>query len=199
MSDPSEVFVKRAGADDAALVGEIMGDAFGEDPVTKWISPNPEYPRWCWPVVLSLFWPYLEVSVTENGLGAALWVPPGVELNAKPSLAMLWDSWRRFGIGSLLRLIRLMRMMEKNHPKDNHYYLLAIGVRSGSRGQGIGSALLESVLHKCDQEKVGVYVESSNSLNLPLYQRNGFEVRSEIALPRNGPSLFLMYREPQKF
>jgi ribosomal protein S18 acetylase RimI-like enzyme len=199
MSDPSEVFVKRAGADDTALVGEIMGDAFGADPVTKWISPNPEYPRWCWPVVLSLFWPYLEVSVTENGLGAAMWVPPGVELNAKPPLAMLWDSWRRFGIGSILRLIRLMRMMEKNHPKDNHYYLLAIGVRSGSRGQGIGSALLESVLHKCDQEKVGVYVESSNSLNLPFYQRNGFEVRSEIALRRNGPSLFLMYREPQKF
>ena len=199
MSDPSELFVKRAGADDTALVGEILGDAFGADPITKWISPNPEYPRWCWPVVVSLFLPHHEVYVTENGLGTAMWVRPGVELNIKPGLAMLWDLWRRFGTGSILRLFRIMSMMQKHHPKDNHYYLFAIGVRSGSRGQGIGSALLENVLQKCDHEKVGVYLESSNSLNLPFYQRHGFKLRSEIALPGNGPSLYLMYREPPKF
>jgi ribosomal protein S18 acetylase RimI-like enzyme len=198
MSDQSELFVKRAGADDTALVGEILGDAFVGDPVARWITPNPEYPKWCWPVAVSLFWPYYEVYVTENSLGAAMWVPPGAKPNIKLSLAMLWDSWRRFGIGSILRLFRLMKMMEKHHPKDNHYYLFAIGVRSESKGQGIGSALLETVLQKCDHEKVGVYLENSNPQNLPFYQRHGFELRSEIALPRNGPSLYLMYREPQK-
>ena len=199
MSDPSKLFVKRAGADDAALVGEILGEAFGADPVARWITPNPEYPRWCWPVVVSLFWPYHEVYVTENGLGAAMWVPPGAKPDIKLSLAMLWNSWRRFGTGSILRLFRIMSMMGKYHPKDNHYYLFAIGVRSGSKGQGIGSALLENVLQKCDCENVGAYLENSNSQNLPFYQRHGFEVRNEIAMPHNGPSLFLMYREPKKF
>lgn len=199
MSDPSNVFVKRAGADDAALVGEILGDAFGADPVARWITPDPEYPKWCWPVAVSLFWPYYEVYVTENSLGAAMWVPPGAKPNIKLSLAMLWGSWRRFGIGSILRLSRLMSMMEKHHPKDNHYYLFAIGVRSASKGKGIGSALLENVLQKCDCENVGAYLENSNSQNLPFYQRHGFEVRNEIAMPHNGPSLFLMYREPKKF
>ena len=199
MSDSPEVIVKQAGADEAALVGEILGDAFGADPVGKWISPKPEYPKWCWSVAVSLFLPHLEVCVTENGLGAAMWVPPGVELNVKPGLSIIWDLWRRFGIGSILRLNRLMKMMDKYHPRDNHYYLLAIGVRSGSRGQGIASALLESVLQKCDHEKVGAYLENSNSQNIPFYQRHGFELRSEIALPHNGPSLFLMYRKPQKF
>jgi len=199
MSDPSEVFVKRAGADDTALVGEILGDAFSGDPVARWITPNPEYPRWCWPVAVSLFWPYYEVYVTENSLGAAMWVPPGAKPNIKLSLAMLWGSWRCFGIGSILRLFRLMSMMEKHHPKDNHYYLFAIGVRSASKGQGIGSALLESVLQKCDCENVGVYLENSNPQNLPFYQRHGFEVRNEISLPHNGPPFFLMYRKPHKF
>jgi len=199
MSDSSEVFVRRAGADDAALVGEILGDAFDSDPVGKWISGDPEYPRWCWSTLVNLFMPELEVHVTENKLGAAIWVPPGVKPNIKPGLAILWDWWRRFGFGSILRVVQLMKMMDKVHPKDDHYYLLAVGVRTESKGRGIGSNLLESVLQKCDNDKIGVYLENSNSQNLPFYRRHGFEVRSEIALPRKGPSLFLMYREPQKF
>lgn len=195
MSDPLEVFVKRAGADEAALVGEILGDAFGADPLMRWISPDPEYPRWCWPLAVHFFLPHHEVYVTENGLGASMWLPPGVELSIRPSLAMLWNAWRRFGIGSILRYFWIMSTLKKHHPKDEHYYLFAIGVRSGSRGQGIGSALLERVLQKCDQQKVGAYLES-NSLSLPFYERHGFEVQSEIALSHNGPSIWLMYRDP---
>ncbi|OHB64337.1 MAG: hypothetical protein A2168_00205 [Planctomycetes bacterium RBG_13_50_24] len=92
MSEPSKVIVKRAGVDEATLVGEILGEAFGVDPLMKWISPDPEYPRWCWPLAVSFFLPYQEVYVTENSLGAAMWLPPGVELNIRPSLAMLWDA-----------------------------------------------------------------------------------------------------------
>ncbi|MFC1793182.1 GNAT family N-acetyltransferase [Planctomycetota bacterium] len=199
MSDSPEVIVKQAGADEAASVGEILGDAFGADPVGKWISSEPEYPRWCWTAAVSLLLPHLEVYVTENRLGAAMWVPPGVELNVKPGLAIIWDLWRRFGFGSILRVVRLMKMMDKVHPKDDHYYLLAVGVRTESKGQGIGSALLENVLQKCDCEKVGAYLENSNPKNLSFYQRHGFHVQIEVTLPRNGPSLWPMYREPQKF
>ncbi|MGB2864166.1 MAG: GNAT family N-acetyltransferase [Sedimentisphaerales bacterium] len=199
MSEPSEVFVKRAGADDAAVVGEILGDAFGDDPVGKWISADPEYTKWCWSTLVNLFIPELEVYVTENKMGAALWVPPGVKPNIKPGLAIFWYWWRRFGFGSILRFVRLMKMMDKVHPKDDHYYLLTVGVRCDSKGQGIGSNLLESVLQKCDHEKVGAYLENSNSQNLPFYLRHGFEVRSEITVPSNGPSLWPMYREPQNF
>ena len=40
MSDQSNVFVKKAGSDQAALVGEILGEAFSGDPVMTWISPD---------------------------------------------------------------------------------------------------------------------------------------------------------------
>lgn len=196
MSGPQEVFVKRAGADGAALVGKILGDAFSADPVMSWISPDPEYPRWCWPLAVPFLLPHDEVYITENALGAAMWLPPGVKLNILPSLATLWDSARHFGVGSILRFFRLMSTLEKHHPGDNHYYLFAIGVYPGSKGKGIGSALLEHVLWQCDHRKVGAYLENSNSLNLPFYQRHGFEVRNKINLPRNGPPLWLMYRDP---
>jgi len=196
MNDLSEAFVKRAGADEAALVGKILGEAFSDDPVMRWISPDPTYPRWSWPLAVPFFLPHNEVYVIENGLGASMWLPPGIELSIHPTLAMLWSAWRRFGVLAILRFFMLMSTMEKHHPKDDHYYLFAIGVRSVSRGQGIGSALLERVLLKCDCERVGAYLENANSRNLPFYQRHGFKVQSKIALPHNGPSLYLMYREP---
>ena len=195
MSDSSEVLVKRAGRDQAALVGEILADAFGADPVGKWISPDPEYPAWCWPLLVPLMVPPGELYLAGEGLGAAIWVPPGAKLDMKLGIAVLWDYWRRFGLGSILRFFRLMIPMEKQHPKDPHYYLFAVGVRSEAKGRGIGSALLEPVLQECDRRKVVAYLENSNPLNLPFYQRHGFEVRGEITMPRNGPTLWLMYRD----
>ena len=196
MPNQSEIIVKKASADDTALVGEIMTDAFSADPVGKWISSDPEYPRWCWPMIVPFLIPHNEVYVAGNGLGAAMWVPPEAKLNIRPNIASIWNLWRRFGIRSILRLSRLISTLEPQHPRDQHYYLFAIGVRPESRGQGIGSALLEHVLQQCDRRKVGVYLENSNSLNLAFYQRYGFKLQSKIDLPRNGPSLWLMYREP---
>ena len=195
MPNRSEVFVKRVGANEAALVGEILGEAFSEDPLMRWISPNPDYPKWCWPLAVPFLLPYNEIYITANNLGAAMWVPPGSKINIRPSLSMLWDSWRRFGLGAILRFFRLMSILEKHHPKDYHYYLFAIGVRSGSKRQGIGSDLLEHVLKKCDLQEVGASLESG-SHNLPFYKLHGFEIRSKIVLPHNGPPLYFMYRNP---
>ena len=195
MPNPSKVIVKHISTNEAALVGEILGDAFSEDPVMRWISPDPEYPKWCWPLAVPFLLPYDEVYIAGNGLGAAMWIPPGAKLNIRPGLSMLLDAWRRFGIGSIIRFFRLMSILERHHPKDSHYYLFAIGVRSEVQKQGIGSALLEHILHECDRRKVGAYLESGLH-NLPFYQRHGFEVRGEITLPHNGPILSLMYRDP---
>ena len=173
-----------------------MADAFSNDPVGKWISHDPEYPRWCWSMIVPFLIPHNEVYITGDGLGAAMWVPPEADLNIRTNLATLWNLWWHFGIGSILRLSRLISMLEQHHPKDQHYYLFAIGVRPESRGRGIGSALLADFLKECDRRKAGVYLENTSSLNLKFYQKHGFKVRSKIDVPRNGPSLWLMYRDP---
>lgn len=66
----------------------------------------------------------------------------------------------------------------------------------GHRGQGIGSALLRSVLERCDLEGVPAYLEATCVRNSDLYARHGFTVRGEVVLP-DGPPLFPMWREPR--
>ena len=88
----------RAGRKEAALVGEILVNAFSADPVGNWISPDPEYPKWCWPLIVPFLLPHDEVYVAGNGLGAAMWVPPGAELDIKLGLTAFCDYWREYRV-----------------------------------------------------------------------------------------------------
>ena len=56
-----------------------------------------------------------------------------------------------------------------------------------SQRRGIGSALLSHVLNVCDAQKVSAYLEATNSRNVGLYERHGFEAVGRIQvgiLPR---------------
>ena len=175
-----------------------MSDAFIGDPVSSWISKKKEFFSWAWPLIVPFVLPHDEVYLAGNGLGAALWVPPGAKMDIKLGPGVLWTCLSRFGFRAMIRFFRLVISMDKHHPKEPHYYLFVIGVRDEAKGRGIGSALLEPVLKECDRRKVIAYLENSNPLNLPFYKRHGFEVRKEITLSRNGPKIWLMFRDPQK-
>ncbi|MCB0163536.1 MAG: GNAT family N-acetyltransferase, partial [Anaerolineae bacterium] len=60
--------------------------------------------------------------------------------------------------------------------------------------QGAGSAVLNFVTHKADSDQMGCYLESTNSRNLPLYQRFGFEILSkeDVVVPT-----WFLWREPE--
>jgi len=65
------------------------------------------------------------------------------------------------------------------------------------QGHGLGVAVMEPVLRRCDEDGIGAYLESSKERNVPYYRRHGFEVVDEIDLPR-GPRIWLMWREPAR-
>ena len=93
-----------------------------------------------------------------------------------------------------LRIQKQGTLFEKYHPSEPHYYLQFIGCRHRDQGRGIGSALLKQGTRLCDEAHLPAYLESSSALNVPLYQRHGFEVIHEQTLFDGGPKVWFMLR-----
>jgi hypothetical protein len=63
------------------------------------------------------------------------------------------------------------------------------GRRFGAAAAGAG---------RCDREATGAYLEASSERNRALYERHGFELVEAVRLPRGGPPMWTMWREPRR-
>jgi ribosomal protein S18 acetylase RimI-like enzyme len=190
----------RSQAPDAA---RALALAFQDDPVMSWCFPDADRRRRILGAGFFLFlqrvWlPDGESFTSTDTAGAACWLPPGRwHLPPRRQLALL-PSLVRIARARAPRFLRLLTLIEAKHPGERqHWYLPALGVRPEHQGQGLGSKLMFPILERCDQQGLGAYLEASSPRNRALYERHGFEVTEEVGLPRNGPPLWLMWREPR--
>lgn len=137
-------------------------------------------------------------SSSSPGIGAAaLWDPPNQwQETRRGQLAMTPTFVRVFGLRSM-RGRAVQELMRSLHPEEPHWYLAVIGSDPTVRGKGFGQALMRSRLNRCDAEYCPAYLESTKPENVPYYQRFGFTVIREIALPNGGPPLWAMWRTPR--
>lgn len=195
------VVPRRAVPADLPALRRALARAFMDDPVARWSSPRVG-PR---SRMLERFHgARLRQALssddvwTEDRLrGAAVWFPPErarttLREDLELARAMLTPRllWR-----APLVLAGFMREVELRHPSSPpHWYLAVLGTEPAEQGHGIGSALLEPVLSRCDEDGVCAYLESSKERNIAFYARHGFRVVSELRLPR-GPVMWGMWRE----
>jgi GNAT superfamily N-acetyltransferase len=189
---------------DLPALSRTLGRAFYDDPVMMWMLPDDGVRRRKLHRLFASLTRYhhlarggVEVATDGDGIGgAALWDPPGEwkntraeEFRAMPGLFLAFGT-------SLRRGLEVEQMMKAVHPEEPHWYLAIIGSDPNVRGKGFGQVLMNSRLDRCDAEHAPAYLESSNPDNVPYYQRFGFEVTGEIAIPK-GPSLIPMWRAPR--
>jgi ribosomal protein S18 acetylase RimI-like enzyme len=188
--------VRPAAPADATRLAAPLARAFYDDPVTVWANPRERTrlrrsERFFLGRMRALL-PHELSHVTRDGTGAAVWSPP--------------DAWQ-MGLRELLhdlpaflslrtpKVLRGMREVERRHPSEPHYYLSVLGVDPPAQGEGIGSALLQPMLRRCDEEAVGAYLETGTERNVRFYSRHGFRVTDEVQMP-DGPPMWLMWRDP---
>lgn len=137
------------------------------------------------------------IQVNEDGkiVAAALIYPPGTyPLPRFEQWIFLFKSVLGNGWYDVRSWVKWLNEVDKVHPTKPHYYLEYIGVDPTYQGMGYGSAIMEHLVAKADQEGVGCYLENANPHNIPFYKRFGFTIANEKEII--GFTTWFMWRDP---
>ncbi|MFH8443704.1 GNAT family N-acetyltransferase [Streptomyces sp. NPDC018026] len=200
------VVIRTAGEGDRDLVVRLLDEAFQDDPVSSWVFPGAEYRRRTHHRLMAAFADAVfadgRVDLTEDGAACALWLPvpadepagdgPGEGAEDVPALI-------RAAVDPENERVELIaRLTDGIHPSGRaHEYLWMIGVVPERQGEGLGTALIEAVLDRCDREGLPAYLEASSARGKVLYERLGFEFTGRALDLPDGPRMWPMWREPR--
>jgi GNAT superfamily N-acetyltransferase len=194
------VAIRTAGEDDREPVVRLLDAAFQNDPVSTWVFPGAEYRRRTHHRLMAAFTDAVlaegRVDITEDGSACALWLPVPAEAHDEPDDG---PAQVREAVDPDNERVELIaRLTADIHPSGRaHEYLWMIGVAPERQGEGLGTALIGSVLERCDRDGVPAYLEASSARSRGLYERLGFALTGRpLDLPYDGPRMWPMWREP---
>jgi ribosomal protein S18 acetylase RimI-like enzyme len=151
--------------------------AFAEDPVERWMFPEPERYRRYFPEFVAAFageaFRSGSVWTLADRAAVAVWMPPGVEPDGDAIVAMLsrgMPSARQDDVFAVLE------QMDAAHPRVPHWYLPWLGVRRDRQGAGLGGRLLDHCLARVDEDRLPAFLETPNPRTVRFYERQGFAV-----------------------
>ena len=168
--------IRRADQSDRATLVRLLDTAFMNDPVSSWVFPDETHRRAVHGLFMGVFadtalaegW----VDIMEDAAMAAwLQVPAGLPEEEDDTPARM----REIADPDNERAELVGRLTGAIHPHDRaHAYLLMIAVDPAHQGKGLGTALIEPVLQRCDREGLPAYLEASTERSRRLYERLGF-------------------------
>ena len=195
---PTTHRIRKAGPADAAAISRVLSRSFFDEPVTCWITPDPQRRRALGPAMFAIYvdaYLPLETYITEQRDGVALWAWPGQEPVPEDFLDAFVSRVEAVCGEDAPRVFELEALFAAHKPEAPHAQLQLMGTLPERQGQGIGSSVLADGLARCDGEGVAAYLEATSEGNKALYERHGFVVTGTMALP-GGPTLWAMWRDP---
>ena len=186
--------VARTASSEAEQAVAVIVLAFSADPAARWSFAEPHQYLTHFTALVRAFGGRAFDHGSGDHLcgfgGAALWLPPGVHPDEEVLTALLKGSMEP---ARYAEAVAVFEQMARHHPREPHWYLPLIGVDPSQQRKGHGSALLQHGLLRCDRDHVPAYLESTNPVNVPLYERHGFEVVATIQVG-SSPPIFPMLR-----
>jgi ribosomal protein S18 acetylase RimI-like enzyme len=181
-----------ATVDDLDAARETLARAFEHDPLWGWAFEDAERERklaslgevfgFFVEAALDLGW----VRVTDGVEAVALWIPPGApEMTPADEERLPGVIEAACGPESAARVSQLLDAFESSHPHEPpHFYLSLLGTHPDHAGHGHGLGLVADCLAAIDagDPPAAAFLESSNSANIPRYERLGFRPTRELEL-----------------
>jgi ribosomal protein S18 acetylase RimI-like enzyme len=187
------------------LASEVMGKAFHNDPLWKYLIPDEAKRARAVSLSMNILVRYSllygKIYTTPTLDGVACWLPPS---ETNPSFSRLvrigirsapfqlgWTGFRRY-----LAIENYCGKVHKSIVPGTHWYLWGLGVMPSQQGLGIGGMLMQPVLALADIDRLSCYLETMNEKNVSFYEKYGFRVVSDGAVPRQSLRVWAMLREP---
>lgn len=200
---PTAVRVEPIAPGDGRAAARVLGDAFLDDPVWSAIGPRRRRHRrisnrLSFAGILAgsrRRGARIRVARTDAGevAGASVAFVPGSWPTSHGSF--VWELGWLAVAGPLpaWRGIRDDRAMRAGHVAHPHMYLWFLGVDPAQRGRGVGRAMLAELHEHAAALGVPTFLETATRDNVGFYERDGYEVVGEIAMP-SGPTMWGMER-----
>jgi ribosomal protein S18 acetylase RimI-like enzyme len=193
--------VRRVVREDLPALADMLVRSFDDDPVANFMFAGDRRRRRGLHAFFTSqlgrqYLPHGHVYTTDDLSGAALWGPPDRERNALRELLDLLPAAPYLTSTRTHHALRLLFQIDGLHPDERHWYLATLGTDPSRQGQGIGSALLATMLARIDEEATPAYLESSKERNVSFYARFGFEVVEKLQSVPGSPPIWRMWREP---
>ena len=189
-----------ATAADIPVLAEVIAEAFGDLPPSRWLVPDRAERRRIWPGYFRIYVEHAMASgtvhTTQGRDAAALWIPAGENPPDPPGgyAAALAEVTGPY----LDRFTAFDATLDQRHPTGfAHHYLAILAVRADRQGQGTGTTLLEAY-HRLLDTTTGqpAYLEASSEGTRRVYLHRGYRDNGPPVVLPGGPALFPMLRLP---
>lgn len=197
--------VRQASEADVSVLAEVLARAFASDPAFSYFTKRDEHQHERMTAGMEALLRYgsahlSDTYTTADLAGAAIWTPPGYRgLGLRELPRMLRRSLYMCGWRGLVTIMSAHRVLDERlarHVPEPNYYLSVLGVAPERQGQGIGSALMQPIIERCDRERVPASLATNLERNLRLYERHGFRVVDKTAIPKTEIPTWFMRRDP---
>jgi len=200
----NRITVRPVTPDDAKPISAATARAFADDPLYNWVLPDASTRVAKETALNEALLPrmfgidFVEMYTTPGQEGVAIWLGPEKwDPPMRVMVGALPNMLRILGLGGAMKMMRAMSALLKQHPKDQpHWYLMGLATDPPHQGKGVGGALVNHVLARCDKERLGAYLETQKPKNVPYYEKFGFRTTKEIDIPGDGPHIWCMWRDP---
>ena len=178
---------------DVPEVVDVVSDSFADYPVMKFVL---QHGREGYETRLQRFCHFIAmarvhrsefmygVRDTDRLQGVALVSLPNRSVKSHALEQLRDELWRDLGDGPRERYAAYTGAVEPFMPREHHYHINVLAVRSDAQGRGYARALLDHVhtMAQRDAESSGVSLTTEKESNVSLYEHFGYRVLGQTTV-----------------
>jgi len=219
-ASPGSILVRPVVAEQLGAAADLLARGFAEEPGNMALLPDPAARHRLMAAgarsVLRRTIPHGTVHAAMLGdelAAIAIWEAPGVptltvrgaigavwsKLGQAPTLARALPHKLSVIAGTMRPAVGMVRARQRAVETASDgltWHLAFLATAPEHRGRGLARTLLERQLSRCDEDGAAVWLETTDPVNPPIYERFGFTTVTHVEDAAWLPGLWVMHREP---